>query len=324
MHTIAIQNKPQYSDELAELERLFPQLIPTETALSRSVVEHIFAGGGKRIRPQLFLLICDLVSYKGAHRLPMAAVCELIHAASLLHDDVVDNSPTRRGRASSHVLWGDVTAILVGDLIYARASELMAATGNMNIVTLFARVIRQMSEAEILQLDNLFNPDMLIEDYHRIVHGKTASLISAACVCPALLAGCTDQQVSALRIFGGNIGTVFQLIDDMLDYTGDEQAMGKIAKADLLEGKVTHPIHLLSEVANAKEKLLLRTAIKDPNAERLELVQSLVQQYNTTQQTLRYAEELSAAAIEQLEHFDNSEVKDTLKSLVQLLLARAN
>jgi octaprenyl-diphosphate synthase len=324
VQTIAIQNKPQYFDELAELERLFPQLIPTETALSRSVVEHIFAGGGKRIRPQLFLLICDLVSYKGPHRLPMAAVCELIHAASLLHDDVVDNSPTRRGRASSHVLWGDVTAILVGDLIYARASELMAATGNMNIVTLFARVIRQMSEAEILQLDNLFNPDMRIEDYHRIVQGKTASLISAACVCPGLLAGCTEQQVSALRIFGGNIGTVFQLIDDMLDYTGDEKAMGKIAKADLLEGKVTHPIHLLRDLASPQDKPLLLTAIKDPNAERLELVQAMVQKYQATQETLRYAEELSAAALVQLDYFDNSEVKDTLKSLVQLLLARAN
>lgn len=313
------------AEDLAALKKLLPQYIPAQTQSAQEIIAHVFSAGGKHIRPALYLMACQLMAYRGPHLLPIAAVCEYVHTASLLHDDVVDNSSQRRNKPTANKLWGDASAVLVGDLIYATASELMAQTGKLEIVTSFAAAIRQMSEGELLQLENILHLDLSEEVYFRILSGKTATLMGACCRAAAILSEASLAQRQALEDFGHYLGLAFQLIDDALDYTGMEQIFGKRPFADLHEGKITLPVILLKKCANDEEKTYLSQAFHKQGLhdEDIGLISGLVQKYKTAHQTMARANEFTRRALQALTlHFEPSCHRLHLESLAQSLLYR--
>ena len=309
---------------LSDLNQLLTKYIPTESNTSRSILDHVFEAGGKRVRPALYFMCCRLVDYKGDHLYPIAAVTEYVHTASLLHDDVVDNSTIRRNLPTANSIYGDEAAVLVGDLIYSRASELMAATGNMEIVNTFARAIRLMSDGELLQLENLYNADMKIETYLKILECKTAVLIEAACKSSGLLAQVDEEVLKNLRDFGYGVGMAFQLIDDALDYIGDAPLVGKDILSDLKEGKITLPVILLRQLATPAEWQVIVQTINSAviSSDMVRSVANLVEKYDTASLTVDKAHEFTLKAMNALHTFPVGEERDTLENLANTLLMR--
>ena len=312
--------------DLKELNRRLVSFIPTESDSAKRVITHVFDGAGKRIRPALYFMCCKLLGYEGPHYYQIAAVAEFVHTASLLHDDVVDDSTLRRGKPTANSIYGDETSVLVGDLIYSTASELMAATGNMEIVKTFARAIRLMSDGELMQLENLFNFGMSEAVYLRILECKTAILISSACKSAGLLAGVETDAWQRLERFGHSVGMAFQLIDDALDYMGDTTIFGKSTLSDLVEGKVTMPVLLLKERATAAEQAELARVIASEGlsarSEGLAFVAGLVEKYETAEATVARAETYTEQAMSALFGFAASRERDVLENLANKLLFR--
>lgn len=299
-------------------------LLEANTVSSRHIIDHVFSGGGKRIRPALYFFASRLVRYEGIHLMPIAAVCEYVHTASLLHDDVIDNSSLRRGKPTPNTIWGDESAVLVGDLIYSRASELMAETGSLEIVSMFARAIRLMSDGELLQLEHLYNPLMPENAYYKIIEHKTAVLLAAACRAPAVLGGAAKSACDALSTFGRCLGYAFQLLDDALDYSGTESMFGKKTLSDLPEGKVTLPVILLKSLATAEEWSFVEALIhsEEITPESMTKVLDLVNKYDTAGKTLEEASNWTDRALSALEHFPESEARREMETLARRLLMR--
>jgi octaprenyl-diphosphate synthase len=264
-------------------------------------------------------LICRILDYRGDHYFEIAAVSELVHSASLLHDDVVDNSTLRRQKPSANSIWGDQASVLVGDLIYSRASEMMAETGSLDIVSTFARAIRLMSEGELIQLENCFNPGMLVEDYLKIVEFKTATLLAAACRSAAVLAGVSADLVEAMTNYGKAVGMAFQIKDDALDYLATDDQLGKPALADLREGKVTLPVLDLLNRCNGAERTTVTTAIERGNPD---LISELIERHGCVDSALRLAGTYTDEALRCLQTLPKNSDRDHLEALTIGLLMR--
>lgn len=314
------------SRDLEELNRTISGYLPSESVTSRQVIDHVVASGGKRIRPALYFFVCRMLSYRGEHLMSIAAVTEFVHAASLLHDDVVDNSTVRRNKPTPNSIWGDQAAVLTGDLVYARASEMMAETGSLEIVRLFARAIRLMSEGELLQLENIFNSSVSTQTYLKILDCKTAVLIAAACRSAGVLGGATLEQREALARFGEMTGVAFQLIDDALDYLSSSERFGKPTLADLKEGKVTMPVIMLRDFASLAEQdriqaMLAAETVDDAD---VEWVAGLVDKYGTALKTIELATSYTLDAVKCLSIFPESPERAELESLAMKLVRRFN
>ncbi len=313
-----------------DLDELRPKLCDylfSETASSRQVIDHVFGAQGKLIRPAIFFLMCRILKYRGDHLFPIAAVCEYVHTASLLHDDVIDNSTMRRNKPTSNHIWGDEAAVLVGDLIYSTASEMMAATGSIEIVKTFASSIRKMSEGELLQLENLFNSDISEETYLRILKAKTGILIGACCKAAGILANASDSLWSRLEQFGQNLGMAFQLVDDALDYLSDLKTVGKDTLSDLKEGKVTMPILLLrNELTNEDKNRFVNLVNADQIDEKdINWISSLIKTHKTAEKTLEVAGKYTDTALGILrDEFPESEERNHLENVSRALLMRLN
>lgn len=313
------------ASDLARLQPLLKSYIKANSQTTKSVLEHVFSSTGKLVRPAIYYYCARMMGYSGEHLDPIAAVCEYVHTASLLHDDVVDNSTLRRNKPSSNSIWGDEASVLVGDLIYSRASEMMAESGSLELVHCFARAIRLMSEGELIQLENVFNIDITESTYFAIVEYKTAVLISACCKAAGLLAknGEVSEIANALEAFGRNIGIAFQLVDDALDYQSSNEKTGKPTLNDLLEGKVTLPIILLREHMSSDEKTQLEEyAKKGFGSEGVDFAAQLVQKYHTVSQTLEAAKKYTDEAVAKLDSLGPSESKDQLIALCHQLVWR--
>ncbi len=314
------------TDDLEALLNLIPELIPCDTKVAHKMVNQLFSTPGKMIRPALYYLSCKLVGYNGAHKHTMAAVSEFVHTASLLHDDVVDCSTMRRNKPTTNSIWGDEAAVLLGDLIYARASELMARTSNLEIVSSFARAIRLMSEGELLQLESIFDFELDEDVYFKILQGKTAVLIGTTCKSAGLLAGSSVAQLKCLEDFGINIGLAFQLVDDALDFLGEDRLLGKKNFIDLQEGKMTLPLLLLRKYLNVKERESLRQIYKEGvlSHEQITEISDLVKKYKTAELTLQHARELSNMSLNVLsDNFPPSLERTHLENLAHYLSYRA-
>lgn len=323
--SLAKQALSPVADELEILLQKIPHLLPCETKTAQKMVQTLFSHPGKMIRPALFFLSCRLVNYEGDHFYPMGAVSEFVHTASLLHDDVVDSSTLRRNRPTTNSIWGDEAAVLLGDLIYARASELMAETNEMEIVSSFARSIRLMSESELLQLDSVFNLDLQEGNYLRILHGKTAALIGSACKSAGILAQRSRNEISSLETFGFNLGISFQLVDDALDFLGDGKLLGKKHFIDLQEGRVTLPILYLQSFISDEERKSLRQLYYEGNLLQsdIEYVASLVQKYETAEMTIERAQKLTDISLKALrDNFPASESRHHIEKLAEFLSLR--
>ncbi len=312
------------ADEIRQLNVLLPCYLPTETPTSNAIARHVFASGGKRIRPALYFFASRLTGNQGPHLYPIAAVCEYVHTASLLHDDVVDNSTLRRNKPTPNAIWGDEAAVLVGDLIYARASEMMAETGSLEIVKGFANAIRRMSEGELLQLEHIFDADAPVENYLRIVECKTAVLVSMACRAAGILANASSEQCQALATFGHAVGMAFQLVDDALDFLTSSENFGKPTMTDLKDGKVTLPVLLLREHLGETDALRLRQIFKDGvlTSDEREWVHTLVEQFGTAVATLSRAGDYTQRAKDALAVFPAGAARTDLETLADRLVWR--
>ncbi|HLA33649.1 MAG TPA: polyprenyl synthetase family protein [Rhodocyclaceae bacterium] len=239
----------------------------SDIALVRQVAEYIVAAGGKRMRPALVLLAAKACGYQGAHHHELAAVVEFIHTATLLHDDVVDESSLRRGRGTANAVFGNAASVLVGDFLYSRAFQMMVSVGSMRVMQVLADATNIIAEGEVLQLMNCGNADIEVEDYLRVIRYKTAQLFEAAGRLGAILGAASPAHEEALAAYGMHIGTAFQLVDDVLDYSGNEAQIGKHLGDDLAEGKATLPlIHVIRHGA-AQQAALVRTAIEQARRE---------------------------------------------------------
>jgi octaprenyl-diphosphate synthase len=234
----------------------------SDVALVNQIADYIISAGGKRIRPALVLLFANAWAYRGADHHALAAIVEFIHTATLLHDDVVDESSLRRGRKTANALFGNAASILVGDFLYSRAFQMMVAIRNMRVMQILADATNVIAEGEVLQLLNMHDPDVSEERYLQVIRSKTAKLFEAAAQLGALIAGANDEQIEAAAEYGRSIGTAFQLIDDVLDYSGNAAEIGKNVGDDLREGKPTLPLIYLMQHGSPEQRALVRACIE--------------------------------------------------------------
>src|SRR5450830_1668260 len=242
------------------------QQLYSEVPLVNQVSEYIISAGGKRIRPVLVLLIANAYAYQGTAHHSLAAVIEFIHTATLLHDDVVDESSLRRGKQTANALFGNAASVLVGDFLYSRAFQMMVTVGNARVMQIVADATNVIAEGEVLQLLNMHNPDVNEADYLRVIRSKTAKLFEAAAQLGALISGADEAGIEAAGEYGRSLGTAFQLIDDVLDYSGNAAEIGKNVGDDLREGKPTLPLIYLMENGNEQHFDQILAAITSSGA----------------------------------------------------------
>lgn len=255
------------ASDMQAVDAVIRERLYSDVPLVRQVAEYIIAGGGKRMRPALLLLSSGAAAYPGRQHLELAAVVEFIHTATLLHDDVVDESSLRRGRDTANTEFGNAASVLVGDFLYSRAFQMMVGVGNMRVMQVLADATNIIAEGEVLQLMNCHNADIDVEDYLRVVRYKTAKLFEAAARLGAILGQSSPEIEAGLADYGMHLGTAFQIVDDVLDYSGEEGEIGKHLGDDLAEGKPTLPlIHVMRNGEPAQAELV-RNALEQGGRE---------------------------------------------------------
>ncbi|WP_426195828.1 octaprenyl diphosphate synthase [Massilia sp. DWR3-1-1] len=264
----------------------------SDVALVNQIAEYIISAGGKRIRPTLVLLVAKAYAYQGSAHHELAAVVEFIHTATLLHDDVVDESSMRRGRQTANALFGNAASVLVGDFLYSRSFQMMVGLNNMRVMQILSDATNVIAEGEVLQLLNMHDPDVNEDAYLNVIRSKTAKLFEAAAQLGALIAGASDAEVDAAGEYGRSLGTAFQLIDDVLDYAGDAETIGKNLGDDLREGKPTLPLIWLMENGSQAQRELVRNCIEQGDEQHFDAVLTAV----TTSGALDYTREAAHVA----------------------------
>ncbi len=294
----------------------------TQVPFIEQVGRYIIDSGGKRLRPLVCLLAARALGYQGQHHLTMAAVVEFLHTATLLHDDVVDASNLRRGRATVNAVWGNAPSVLVGDFLISRAFQMIVGVGNMKILQIISDATNLIAEGEVLQLVNCRNPETSEDSYFRVIHYKTAKMFEAAAQSGAVLAGPSEAQELALANYAASVGSAFQLVDDVLDYTGNAETMGKNVGDDLAEGKPTLPlIHAIRHAAPSKAQVI-KDAIRNGGLDHLQEIVQTVQECGALDYTLRRAREKVQDAKDQLIVLPDSHYKEALLALADLAIQR--
>ena len=255
------------ASDMQAVDAVIRDRLNSDVVLIRTIGDYIIGAGGKRMRPAMLLLVARALGYEGSHHQLMAAVVEFIHTATLLHDDVVDESALRRGRSTANAVFGNAASVLVGDYLYSRAFEMMVEVDRMRIMQIMSEATTIIAEGEVLQLLNVHDPDVSEERYLQVVRFKTAKLFEAAARAGAVLADASPEQEEAAAAYGRHIGTAFQLVDDVLDYSGDAAALGKNVGDDLREGKPTLPLIRVLEVGSDSQRALIRQAIETGDAD---------------------------------------------------------
>jgi octaprenyl-diphosphate synthase len=283
----------------------------SDVVLIRTIGEYIIGAGGKRMRPVLLLLVAQALGYKGNHHHLMAAAVEFIHTATLLHDDVVDESDLRRGRGTANAVFGNAASVLVGDYLSSRAFEMMVDVDSMRIMQIMSGATTVIAEGEVLQLLNIHDPDVSEARYLQVVRFKTAKLFEAAAEAGAVLAGASSVQQEAAAAYGRHIGTAFQLVDDVLDYNGDVDVLGKNVGDDLREGKPTLPLIRVLEVGTPEQKQLVREAIEKGEAD-FDAVARAIQETGALEHASRCAVAEAALARQAIELWPDSPARQAL------------
>ena len=308
--------------DLIAVNTLISNRLETDIPLIHEVSQHIINSGGKRLRPLLVLLTAGAAGYKGPHHIDLAAVIECIHTATLLHDDVVDDSTLRRGKRSAHILYGNKASILVGDFLYSRAFQIMAGIDDLAIMHLLADVTNTIAQGEVLQLMLQRNTDITEDDYNRVIHAKTAILFSAAAQLGVMMLPNSDDLQTRMASYGLHLGMAFQVIDDVLDYTADPETSGKNIGDDLAEGKVTLPvIHALSK-ASKSERELMEQAINDPNKANIQDMLSILKTHDSCEYAINKAKEYSEQATRDIDGLHDSPHQQAMYSLAQFAVNR--
>ncbi len=312
------------ADDFTRVNELIIRRLSSDVPLVEKIAQYIIESGGKRLRPLLVLLSAKALNYNQDDHLKLAAVIEFLHTATLLHDDVVDTSDLRRGRSTANAKWGNAPSVLVGDFLYARAFEMMVELESLAIMNVLSHATAVIAEGEVLQLMNVKNPDVSEEQYMTVIHNKTAMLFEAASHTGALLCGASDDQEAALRDYGKHLGLAFQLVDDVLDYRGDADAMGKNVGDDLAEGKPTLPLIYAMTHGNDAERTLIRQAIRKGGLDDLPKILEIVDRSGALEYTMTRAREEAHNARNLLAGLEPSPYKEALELLTELAVARVN
>ena len=294
----------------------------SEVVLINQIGHYIINSGGKRLRPVLHLLCARALAYDGTQHIDIAAIIEFIHTATLLHDDVVDASELRRGQETANNVWGNEASVLVGDFLYSRAFQMMVDVGSMRVMDILAEATNTIAEGEVRQLLNVHDPDTTEERYLEVIRGKTAKLFESAARLAAVLAGRPGAEEAALAAFGIHLGTAFQLVDDVLDYSASAADTGKNVGDDLAEGKPTLPlIHALAR-GTPGQRALLRRAIETGGRNAIDDVLAAIESTGALDYTARFAREEATRAREALAAVPASPYKDALLDLTEFAVAR--
>ncbi len=318
MHAI----RQSVADDFKAVDALIIQELHSDVGLVESIGHYIVDAGGKRIRPLLVLLMAGAVGNISQRHRQFSAVVEFIHTATLLHDDVVDVSTLRRGRETANAKWGNAPSVLVGDFIYSRAFQLMVRIGNLDIMRLMADTTNLIAEGEVLQLENAGNPDTTEAAYFEVIKRKTAALFQAATEGAALLCDLEPESVAACGQYGYHLGMAFQLIDDVLDYSGQVEQMGKQVGDDLAEGKPTLPLIRVMQVASAADAALVRAAIEQKSAANITAIMALINQSDALDYARAAALRHSGEALEALRQLPCAGMQNELLRLLELAVDR--
>jgi octaprenyl-diphosphate synthase len=262
--------------EMRQVDVVIRERLASRVALIDQISRYIVGAGGKRIRPRLVLLFSQALGFGGPERFELAAIVEFIHTATLLHDDVVDESSLRRGRATANAMFGNAASVLVGDFLYSRAFQMMVSVNRMRVLEVLADATNVIAEGEVLQLMNMHDPDLAVEEYLRVIRFKTAKLFEASARLGAVLGGAAPAIEEACADYGRSLGTAFQLVDDLLDYEGNSDELGKNVGDDLREGKPTLPLLIAMERGSAAERALVRHAIEHGELQMLPEILTIV------------------------------------------------
>lgn len=327
---MALQNTPPRPDsglsivahDMQEVDAVIAQRLHSDVPLVGSVSQHIISAGGKRLRPVLLLLCCGALGFTGKQRFNMAAVVEFIHTATLLHDDVVDESTLRRGFATANDTFGNPASVLVGDFLYSRAFQMMVEGQNMRIMEVLADATNTIAEGEVMQLMNMHNAELSEAGYLQVIRSKTAKLFEASARVGAILSGASPALEAACADYGQALGTAFQVIDDVLDYAGDAKRMGKNLGDDLREGKATLPLIAAMQRGTAPECAIIRSAIENGDAGLLDTVVAIVQRTGALTVAFEAAQHESLRAVASAELLPQTPYKASLIALAHQSISR--
>ena len=310
------------ADDITATDRLIREKLSTDVVLIDQVANYIISSGGKRLRPLLVLLAAKACDYEGDKHIQAAVIIEFIHTATLLHDDVVDDSDMRRGHDTSNNVFGNQASVLVGDFLYSRSFQLMVKVGHMRIMDVLADATNTIAEGEVLQLMNCNDPETTEQQYMEVIYRKTAKLFEAGMLIGGILAGQTNAVENALQEYGRQLGCAFQLVDDALDYGSSSNDIGKNIGDDLSEGKPTLPlIHALKK-ARPDDQLIIRKAIEEGGADQIESIIKTIRATGALAYTARKAEEAADKAIAALNEVPDSEHKNALIDLARFAVQR--
>ncbi|PKO48031.1 MAG: octaprenyl diphosphate synthase [Betaproteobacteria bacterium HGW-Betaproteobacteria-22] len=307
---------------MRQVDDVIRRSLHSEVVLINQVAEYIINSGGKRLRPMLVLLSAGLFGRIQPQHHQLAAVVEFIHTATLLHDDVVDESSKRRGKSTANAIFGNAASVLVGDFVYSRAFQMMVAVQNMRVMEVLSDATNVIAEGEVLQLLNIHNADITDEAYLRVIHYKTAKLFEAATKLGAIISNADTQDEAALTAYGMHLGTAFQLIDDVLDLSGNAEDIGKNLGDDLAEGKPTLPLLYAMHHSTPEESRLIRDTIEQGGLQHLTQIIDIVKNSGALQHVKVLAGIESAACRAKIAHFPDSAFKQALISLAEFAVQR--
>ncbi len=310
--------------EMAQVDAVIHRRLASEVVLINQISHYIVSAGGKRLRPMLVLLFSRALGFEQSARFELAATVEFIHTATLLHDDVVDESSLRRGRQTANALFGNAASVLVGDFLYSRAFQMMVSVDSMRVLEVLADATNVIAEGEVLQLLNMHDPDISVEDYLRVIRYKTAKLFEASARIGAVLAGSDSPLEEACAAYGQALGTAFQIVDDLLDYEGTTAALGKNVGDDLREGKPTLPLLAAMSRGTPEERELIRHAIQNGEVERLDEIVAIVRRTGALDITREAARAEAERAREHISALPSSQFKDALLRLTVLAVDRTS
>ena len=309
-------------EDLDAMQDYVLEVLDSDISLIQEVGRHIVEHGGKKMRPITVLLGTSAFDYPGPHHIMLATIIEFIHVATLLHDDVVDDSTMRRGRASAKSIWGNPASVLVGDYFSTSAFELLVSAGSLKVFEVMTHAMRKVSEGEVLQLVQMHAYETREEDYFDTIDRKTAPLFWAGAQLGAIITHQSEDVRSNMADFGYNLGMAFQLIDDYLDYAGDAETIGKEVGDDLMEGKMTLPLIYARDHCNAQEREFIRFAIDDPDESKVVQVCEIVASTGALEYTVSLACKYRDSAMQKLEFLPDSACKDVLFKLVEFAVSR--
>ncbi|MBT8048961.1 MAG: octaprenyl diphosphate synthase [Xanthomonadales bacterium] len=309
------------ADDMVLVNGLIRKSLNSDVVLIRQISEYIIGSGGKRLRPMLVLLAARACGYRGSDHITVAAIIEFIHTATLLHDDVVDESDRRRGQESAHEVWGNAASVLVGDFLYSRSFQMMVTVDSMRVMEVLSDATNTIAEGEVEQLLNMHDPEVSEKSYFTVIEKKTAKLFEAACQLGAVLAGKPELE-QPLAHFGRELGAAFQVADDVLDYTADAVTLGKNVGDDLAEGKPTLPLILSRKYLQAEQQALVDDTIRQGGIDRIDQIVDLIRSTGALDETMEVARNRSRAAVASVAALPATDWKDALMDLAAYSVSR--